>query len=139
MLLAQTIGVGKRLINGEWVDAALGPESFRLHIELNQQVFNDISLGGIKTWVSQILKSAEFCLRHFPHILPPSFTPPFSILAFLSRENRHPLCLMFYHYVFFFNAQLFRIDQKQAMSSQVGFNDACCLLSSVLDVLREGE
>lgn len=71
--------VGKRLINGECVDIAMGPESFRLHIELRQQVFNDISLGGIKTWVSQILKSAEFCLRHFPHILPPSFAPPFSI------------------------------------------------------------
>lgn len=101
LLLAQTRGVGKRLINGKWVDAALGPESFRLHIELNQQVFNDISLGGIKTWVSQILKSAEFCLRHFPHILSPSFTPPFSILVWLSRENRHHLCLMFSHYVFF--------------------------------------
>lgn len=73
--MAQTIGVGKRLINGEWIDAALGPESFRLHIEQSQQVFNDVSLGGIKTWVSQILKSAEFCLRHFP-----TFFLPISLL-----------------------------------------------------------
>lgn len=90
LLLAQTIGVGKRLTNGEWVDAALGPESFRLHVELNQQVFNDISLGGIKTWVSQSLKSAEFCLRHFPHILPP-FYSSFQHFSIAEQGEQTPL------------------------------------------------
>lgn len=60
------------------VGAAVGPESFRLHIELSQQVFNDISLGGTEIWVSQILKSAEFCPQPSSHIFLPSFTPPSS-------------------------------------------------------------
>lgn len=93
-------GVGKRLINGEWVDVAVGPESFRLHIELSQQVFNDISLGGIKTWVSQILKSAEFCLRHFPHILP-TFVLPLSIQRCRVERIDTSYVLMFFHSVFF--------------------------------------
>lgn len=70
------------LLNDEWVGAAVGPENFRLHIELSQQVFNDGSLGGIKTQVSQILKPAVLCLP--PHSSSPG-PRSFQRLASLSK------------------------------------------------------
>ena len=77
---------GRRgLLNEERVGAAVAPESFRLRIELSQQVFNDGSLGGIKTSVSQILKPAVSCLP--PHSSSLCLSS-FQLLALLSREKR---------------------------------------------------
>lgn len=65
--------------------AAMGPESCRLHMELSQHVLNGISLGGMKTQVSQILKPAVSCLP--PHASP-LWPSSFQHLALLSKENR---------------------------------------------------